>query len=225
MRYLWIVTILGIGVGCSTDESGDIQTMDANAQNEFALPDSSLGDEDQTIPDARPDLETGTEPDAEITVSDTQVSVTDVMTTDDGMSVELMDAEVEVPLRTNRGQCIEDSDCPSTGALGASCNRALPGGGCQGCGTNDDCPNGTECSPFGGVCASTCTRDEDCPAGRRCRSSGLCVAQRCADGACPDPRFECSELDLCTRKACAQDDDCHSTMFCASGLCVPQAWQ
>ena len=225
MRYLWILTTMWLGVGCSTDESDEIQAVDANSQNEFALPDSSPVDEGLTALDAQPERETDTQTDAGTQVRDAQVSITDSMVPDNGILMEMMDAETVVPSRINRGQCIEDADCPSTGALGASCNRALPGGGCQGCGTNDDCPSGTECSPFGGMCASTCARNEDCPAGRRCLSSGLCAAQRCVDGACPDIRFGCSELELCTRRECALDVDCHSTMFCASGLCVPQAWQ
>ena len=225
MRCLWIVMIFGLVGGCSRNESGDSQRMDATLQNDLALPDSSVNDEGIIMPDAQSELDAGSQHDADFVVRDAASNLTDVMPPEADVSLAPMDAATDPPSRTNRGQCVQDSDCPATGALGASCNRELPGGGCQGCGTDEDCPSGAECSPFGGVCASICSNDEDCPAARRCLSSGLCAAQRCVDGACPDPRFSCSELDLCTRRTCATDDDCHATMFCFEGLCVPQAWR
>lgn len=116
------------------------------------------------------------------------------------------------------GQCIESADCPET-ALGAgSCSRALPGGACLGCGTDDHCPSGAVCN-FGN-CVTECGQDADCPPGLRCTSRGLCAAMPCVQGACPVPLFACNDSDLCERATCQEQADCPIQTTCQSGRCL-----
>jgi len=115
------------------------------------------------------------------------------------------------------GQCVESADCPQTALGPGMCSRALPGGACLGCGTDDHCPSDTVCQ-FG-ACVMECEGLEDCAPGLVC-SRGLCRAQRCVDDVCPVPLFGCTDSGQCERSSCGGDEECPEETSCIQGRCI-----
>jgi hypothetical protein len=117
------------------------------------------------------------------------------------------------------GQCTQNSDCPD-GPNGQVCSEALPGGACQGCGSDADCPAIASCSQFG-TCVGDCSEDSDCAPGLYCTASGRCAAQSCVNGECPVPLFGCSDSDRCKRIDCSTDATlCPEDTTCTNGWCI-----
>jgi hypothetical protein len=119
---------------------------------------------------------------------------------------------------TNLGpvDCRVEADCPGL----SSCTVTAPGGVCNGCGTDNDCPTGTTCGEFG-ACVRDCTTDAQCSAGKECRpSSGLCAIRQCSVQPCPYP-YVCNGINQCARPACGTGGTCPTPMTCGSGnICV-----
>lgn len=115
-------------------------------------------------------------------------------------------------LGLSRVQCHQGRRCPGT----STCTATAPGGVCNGCGSDTDCPAGTTCGNFA-ACVRDCQRDADCGGALRCTSMGLCAIRTCsATTACPAP-YVCSGT-LCQRPSC--DGGCPSSMTCSGTVCV-----
>lgn len=109
-------------------------------------------------------------------------------------------------------QCHQGRRCPGA----STCTTTAPGGVCNGCGSDADCPAGTTCGNFA-ACVRDCQRDADCGGALRCTSMGLCAIRTCsATTACPAP-YVCSGT-LCQRPSC--DGGCPSQMTCSGTVCV-----
>lgn len=119
---------------------------------------------------------------------------------------------------TNLGpvDCRVEADCPGL----SSCNVSAPGGVCNGCGSDNDCPTGTSCGQVG-ACVRDCVNDGDCSAGKRCLTgSGVCAIRQCsAQSPCPAP-YVCVGT-LCQRPPCGSGGSCPAPMTCgATNICV-----
>jgi hypothetical protein len=115
------------------------------------------------------------------------------------------------------GQCLRNGEC---GGEFGFCAREAPGGICNGCGSDSDCPGSAECVMA--VCRQPCRAETDCPAGMTCGSGNLCIIQSCQRGQCPDPRFGCTERGLCQRIACDGPEVCPEGTLCQAEVCVEQ---
>jgi len=111
-------------------------------------------------------------------------------------------------------QCRTSDDCGGS----AICSRSAPGGVCNGCGTDADCPSGTECTPFG-ACVRFCDTDADCNVGFRCRGSGQCSIRGCETDADCAP-YVCGGSGQCERPACAGGAPCPSPFTCSADVCL-----
>jgi hypothetical protein len=118
---------------------------------------------------------------------------------------------------TNLGpvDCRVEADCPGL----SSCTVTAPGGVCNGCGTDDDCPTGTTCGQVG-ACVRDCNTDAECSVGKRCNQNGQCVIRQCSVSVqCPAP-YVCGG-SLCQRPACGVGGTCPAPMTCGTGnICV-----
>ena len=112
----------------------------------------------------------------------------------------------------SHGQCGFDADC----APGLVCQPRPPGGICNGCSADADCPRrggyAHRCNA-NGACSQVCRADTDCARGLRCSATGLCVMAAC--DACPAP-YVCDGR-LCVRRPC--DATC-PTGRCSGDFCV-----
>ncbi len=184
----------------------DIQPVDVDAQNQGTMDQAVMTDTAfRSIDQGEPQFA------SDSTVRDSQV-------------LGEADSTVAEPIRRSRGQCALDEDCDAVGSGNASCSRVFPGGACTGCGQDDECPSGSECSAFG-ACVSMCQDDDDCPAGTLCLGSGRCAQQRCNQDVCPDPRYDCNDSSRCQRRSCSDESNCDESMFCLDNLCVSNAWR
>lgn len=128
----------------------------------------------------------------------------------------LNDAAIDAPAASMLGpvDCGGTRTCPGI----SSCSVTAPGGVCNGCGSDTDCPTGTTCGQAG-ACVRDCTTDAQCSAGKRCNTQGLCVLRACsAQVLCPAP-YDCSG-NFCRRPACGPGNTCPGTMTCAAGVCI-----
>jgi len=118
------------------------------------------------------------------------------------------------------GQCVEDADCQENNAS-LTCTRTAPGGICNGCGVDADCPGSTTC--YMGACVIGCDDAngvDDCPPGLYCLSSGKCGISWCAGGECAVPMFGCSESGRCARMECTAAISCPESTTCVDDLCI-----
>lgn len=111
--------------------------------------------------------------------------------------------------------CRVEADCPGL----SSCNVPAPGGVCNGCGSDNDCPTGTSCGQVG-ACVRDCQDDGDCSAGKRCLTgTGVCAIRQCNVDPCPAP-YVCVG-NLCQRPACGSGGSCPAPMTCGvNNVCV-----
>lgn len=227
-----IVSFVICAPGCDSEteatDTADSRQETAENADADTLPDVSV-DGDETDSESVDTEETSTPDTAETEeiTSDTEESETfDLPETDDGEMADetsvdsLAEPEVDEDPWAGRpiGQCNVDADCPDGSMGSGSCSRAMPGGVCIGCGTDQHCPVGTDCSQYGS-CATSCVEDDDCPPGMSCALNGLCRAASCVDGACPVEMFACSSSNLCERASCVSDD-CPPHTTCVNGLCI-----
>lgn len=142
----------------------------------------------------------------------TDARTIDALRVDGGVA----DATIDAPVASMLGpvDCGGARSCPGISA----CTATAPGGVCNGCGSDNDCPAGTTCGPVG-ACVRDCTTDAQCSAGKRCTAQGLCAIRMCsAQTLCPAP-YVCNGT-LCQRPACGPGNTCPGTMMCAAGLCI-----
>lgn len=110
-------------------------------------------------------------------------------------------------------QCRSAPDCPGQ----STCTVTAPGGVCNGCGSINDCPSGTDCGTFG-ACTRDCTVDADCGGALRCTGNGLCAIRSCsASNPCPAP-YLCGTSNLCQRPTCGSG--CPAPFTCVGTVCV-----
>ena len=122
----------------------------------------------------------------------------DALRVDGGFADAAIDAAIDAPIASMLGpvDCGGTRSCPGI----SSCSATAPGGVCNGCGSDNDCPAGTTCGQAG-ACVRDCTTDAQCSVGKRCNAQGLCVLRACsAQVLCPAP-YVCSG-NFCRRPAC-----------------------
>lgn len=110
------------------------------------------------------------------------------------------------------GQCRSQADCPGI----STCNALAPGGICNGCGGDQDCPGAFNCGGAG-ACSLDCATDVECPAGWRC-GNGTCRILACVSGVCPDEGLGCNAFGLCARRNCSEG--CPQRTTCMGAVCV-----
>ena len=98
----------------------------------------------------------------------------------------------EPPAMRAEGQCSDDAQC---GAF--DCNLAYPGGQCR-CGLT--CAVGYECVV--GSCVAECASDDDCPQGTDCSPlTNRCLLRTCQlDEECGSPDLRCSANGQCSSR-------------------------
>lgn len=192
MKRALFTLLFGLGCGTMSPavDAGLVLVVDAGADAGSVVMDSGLAD--SGIGDAGV-VDAGV-PDAGVTTSDAGASV---------------DAGT---LGLSLVQCHSGRRCPGA----STCTATAPGGVCNGCGSDTDCPSGTTCGNFA-ACVRDCQRDADCGGALRCTTMGLCAIRTCsATTACPAP-YVCSGT-LCQRPSC--DGGCPSAMTCSGSVCV-----
>ena len=118
------------------------------------------------------------------------------------------------------GQCVTNADCQENNS-NLTCSRTAPGGICNGCGVDADCPGSTVCNL--GACAIECSSSngqDDCPPGLYCLSSGKCGISWCTGDECAVPMFGCSASGRCARMECTAAMTCPENTTCVDDLCI-----
>ncbi len=96
-----------------------------------------------------------------------------------------------LPADLSAEQCLVDADCREFDVNApTTCNADAAGGICRGCFYDSDCPDNSQCNPYG-TCANLCDDDNDCPYGR-CYSA----------------------VGYCGQKICVSDQDCFQSTVC-----------
>ena len=98
----------------------------------------------------------------------------------------------EPPAMRAEGQCSDDAQCGEF-----DCNLAYPGGQCR-CGLT--CAAGYECVV--GSCVAECASDDDCPQGTDCSPlTNRCLLRTCQlDEECGSPDLRCSANGQCSSR-------------------------
>ncbi|MEW5853491.1 MAG: PPC domain-containing protein [Myxococcota bacterium] len=125
--------------------------------------------------------------------------------------------------------CTSDADCG-----GRRCNASV--GTCEGCVSDDDCPQDGQVCGASGVCgpAGGCSLDEECPGGRCntdkrtcvvCLTDGHCPAGKRCDverGTCGPPPGSCESDADCGARHCLTETgrcvDCVNDTHCDDGV-------
>jgi hypothetical protein len=193
-------------------------TADATGDGEAAAPDGEDGAPSDTTADTADTTPADTTP-ADTTPADTTPADTTPDTTPTDTTADL-DAAEAADFDGPRGQCAQTSDCPA----GLICIATAPGGLCNGCGTDDQCPEGATCNVGG--CSQTCGGDADCPPGLHCHSTQhVCALKSCATNAAAcDAPYECDGL-FCRRPNCDEHTGaCPAPLICVDEYCVEPYW-
>lgn len=232
---LLVFLMVALG-GCTTDEpkyqenggeDSDIRqeedTSQGENQSESDVKDGE-GDGSESDTDASPgtndgsggDTSGGDTSDGDTSGGDTSDGDTSDGDTSDGDD----DPDVDPYPGRPAGQCSPLKGCPGS----AMCNHAFPGGKCNGCGSDAECPEDFECGSGDshGACLDGCENDDECAPGARCITrTGICTAIDCVDGECPVPYLGCNSSDRCARISCKDDPSiCPAGTTCMSNYCI-----